>query len=79
MNKVMIIGLVLFLGLSYQAFAKAGIADDGLEFVLAIIGFLLLIAGFIAGIDYLIKNGKDLINRFKAFFKKKILTLRNSV
>jgi hypothetical protein len=74
----MLIWLVLLLGLSYQAFAKAGIADGGLEFLLAIVAFLLLVAGFFEGIDYLIKNGKGLFNRFKAYLKKKILTLRNS-
>jgi hypothetical protein len=78
MKKVMLIWLVLLLGLSYQAFAKAGIADGGLEFLLAIVAFLLLVAGFFEGIDYLIKNGKGLFNRFKAYLKKKILTLRNS-
>jgi len=79
MNKVMIIWLVLFLGLSYQAFAKAGVADGGFEFMLSIVGFLLLVAGLVAGIEYLIKNGKDLFNRFKAFLKKKIFIPRNSV
>lgn len=79
MKKVMIIGQVLFLGLSYQAFAKAGVADGGFEFMLAIAGFLLLVAGLFAGIEYLIKNGKNLFNRFKAFLKKKIFIPRNSV
>ena len=78
MKKVMFIWLVLLLGLSYQAFAKAGIADGGPEFVLTIAGFLLLVAGFLEGIDYLIKNGKGLFKRFRTFLKKKILTLRNS-
>jgi hypothetical protein len=75
MNKVILIGLVLFLGLSSQAYAKAGIANDGLEFVLALVGFLLLVAGFLKGTDYLMKNGKGLFNRVKAYFKKKIITL----
>jgi hypothetical protein len=79
MNKAMIIGLVLFLGLSCQAFAKAGVAGGGFEFMLAIVGFLLLLAGLFAGIDYLIKNGMNLFNRFKAFLKKKIFIPRNSV
>ena len=69
MNKVMIIGQVLFLGLSYQAFAKAGVADGGFEFMLTIVGFLLLLAGLFAGIEYLIKNGKNLFNSLKAFLK----------
>jgi hypothetical protein len=77
MNKVMIIGQVLILGLSYQAFAKAGIADGGLEFLLTIAAFLLLVAGFFEGIDYLIKNGKGLFKRIRTFLRKKMLTLRN--
>jgi hypothetical protein len=77
MNKVMIIGQVLFLELSYQAFAKAGVADGGFEFMLTIVGFLLLVTGLFAGIEYLIKNGRNLFNRFKAFFKKKILIHKN--
>jgi hypothetical protein len=79
MNKKMIIWLVLFLGLSSQAFAKAGIADGGFEFMLAIVGFLLLMTGLFAGIEYLMKNGKNLFNRFKAILIKKIFIHRNSV
>jgi hypothetical protein len=79
MNKRMIIGQVLFLGLSFQAFAKAGVADGGLELMLAIVGFLLLVAGLFAGIEYLLKNGRNLFNRFRAFLKKKIFIPRNSV
>ena len=75
----MIIGQVLFLGLSFQAYAKAGVADGGFEFMLTIIGFLLVVAGLFAGTEYLTKNGKNLFNRFKAFLKKKIFIPRNSV
>ena len=77
MNLVMLIGLVLFFGLSSQAFAKAGIANDGLEFVLTLVGFLLLVAGFLTGIDYLMKNGKGLFKRVKTYLKKKIKALRD--
>lgn len=79
MNKVKLTGLILFLGLSSQTFAKAGIADGGFEFMLTIVCFLLLVAGLFAALEYLIKNGKDLFNRFKAFLKKKIFIPRNSV
>ena len=78
MKKVMLIWQVLFLGLSYQAFAKAGVADGGLELMLTIVGFLLLVAGLFAGIEYLIKNGKGLFKRFRTFLRKKMLTLRDS-
>lgn len=69
----MIIWIYLFLGLSSQAFAKSGVADDEVEFVLAIAGFLLIVAGIYAGIEYLIRNGGDIFNRFKSFLKKRIL------
>ncbi len=74
----MLIWLVLILGLSCRALAKAGIADGGPEFVLTVIGFLLVVAGFIEGIDYLVKNGEGLFKRFRTFLRKKMLTLRNS-
>ena len=75
MNKIVFIGLVLFIGLSPQAFAKSGNANDGLEFVLALVGFLLLVAGILTGIDYLRKNGKGLICRIKVYLKKKVIGL----
>jgi hypothetical protein len=78
MKKVMLIWPVLFLGLSYKAFAKAGIADGGFEFIMAIVGFLLFIAGLLEGIDFLKKNGKGLFKRFRTFLRKKILIHRNS-
>ncbi len=78
MKKTILIWLVLLLGLSYQAFAKAGKASDENEFALAIVLFLLLVAGIFEGIDYLKKNGKTLLLRFRTFLRNKMLTLRNS-
>lgn len=77
MKKVMLMWPVLFLELPYQASAKAGIADGGLELMLTIVGFLLLVTGLITGMEYLIKNGRNLFNRFKESLKKKILIPRN--
>ena len=71
MNKVGFIWLVLFFGLSCPAFAKAGVANDEIEFVMAVIGFLLLLAGMTAAIEYLIKNGRGLFIRFRDFTKDK--------
>lgn len=62
MNKAVIILQVLFFGLSHQAFAKAGVADGSFLFILSIVVFLLLLEGLFAGIEYLIKNGRDLFN-----------------
>jgi hypothetical protein len=74
MKKAIMVGFVLFLGLSGQAFGKAGIADGGLKLILTLVGILLLLAGLLAGTDFLIKNRKNYISRFKVFLKKKILT-----
>lgn len=78
MKKIMLIWVVLFFGLSYQSVAKAGMASDEYEFFLIIIGFILLVAAFIEGIDYLKKNGKTLFLSFWTFLKNKILILRKS-
>ena len=74
MNKKAIIWSILFTGLSFQASAAAGYANDGLEFVLFLVGFLLLAAGFIEGINFLRKNWRVLAHRVKTFNKKKIIT-----
>lgn len=79
MHKMMIIWLVLFLGLTSQVNAKAGVADGGVEFLLTIVGFLLIIAGIDAGIEYLIRNGRDHFNQFKSFLKKRVVTTKKSV
>jgi len=76
MNKAILVWLVLFLGLSIQAYAKAGLADDEIEFYLAIVGFFTLSFGIGAGISYLIKNGRDLFNRFRAFLRKENFTAK---
>ena len=78
MKKILLIWLILLLGSSYQSFAKTGIASDEKEFVLTIIGFLLLVAGIFEGIGYLKKNGKTLFIRVRSFLRNKLLTLRNS-
>jgi hypothetical protein len=78
MKKTILIWLVLLLGLSYQSFAKTGMASDEKEFVLTIVVFLLLVAGIFKGIDYLKKNGKTLLLRFRTSLRNKMLTLRNS-
>jgi hypothetical protein len=72
MKKKVSCGLVLFAGISTQAFAAAGYAYDGLEFILVVAGFLLVLAGFLKGIDYIGKNGKMLMQRIRVFLKKKV-------
>jgi hypothetical protein len=74
MNKAIIVGFVLFLGLSGQASAKAGIADGGLQLILSLAGILLLVAGLLAGAEFLVKNRRNFVSRFKVFLKNKILS-----
>ena len=57
MKKALKIGAMLLIGLPSAAFAKSGIGSDALQFVLALAGVLLLLAGILKGIDYLTKNG----------------------
>ena len=71
MKRITLIWLVLFLGPCYQSFAKAGKASDEGEFVWALVGSLLLVAGILEGIDYLKKNGKGLFIKFQTFLRKK--------
>jgi site-specific recombinase len=41
--------------------------------MLFVAGFLLLLTGIIAGIDYLNKHGRMLFNRLRTFIRKKAL------
>ncbi|TRZ53756.1 hypothetical protein D4S03_01255 [bacterium] len=77
MKKIVLFGLVLFLGFSSQAFAAAGYANDGLKFTLGLVLVLLLFAGLLKGIDYLQKNGERLIHKFNTYLKKKYIKLLN--
>ena len=77
MKKQMFIILALILGLSYKSFAGTGGANDELEFLLAIIGFLLIILGLLTGGDYLRKNGKTLTFKAIASLKKMIISLKD--
>jgi hypothetical protein len=74
----MSLGVIFITGLSSQVFAAAGYAKDGPEFSLVLIGFLLLVAGVLRGIDYLSKNRKMLVHRVKIFIKKKVTFLTRS-
>ena len=76
MNKTLKIVSVLLLGLPVQTFAKSGIGSDSLQFVLALSGFLLLLAGVMKGIDWFTKNGKGLLQQVGAFLKRQYDTFR---
>jgi hypothetical protein len=72
MDKKATLGFIFLTGSSFPAFAGTGSANDGLEFLLFLMAFLLLVAGFLYGIDYLNRNGKELMHRVRAFIKKKM-------
>jgi len=77
MKKDLYLLLVLFMGLSSKSFAGTGSANDQIGFVLVILAFLSIIAGFFAGKDYLQKNGKTMARKAIAFIKKKIALFRS--
>ncbi len=56
--------------LSHEAFAAAGNAYDGLQFILLLAGILVLLAALLWGIDQLRKNGRMLMVRLKGFLRK---------
>ena len=77
MKKRMFIIIALILGLSYGSFAGTGGANDGLDFFLVIIGFLLISSGLLTGVDYLIKNGKTLIYNAITVLEKMVIILKD--
>ena len=77
MEKVTFTFLTFFIGISSKSFASAGYASDQIEFVGVLLGFLLLIAGLLAGKDFIRKNGKSLAHKTINFIKKEITVLRS--
>jgi len=77
MKKEVSMTIFLLLGLSFRSFAGTGNVNDGLEFLLVIIGILLIILGLLTGGDYLRKNGKTLIFKAIASLKKMIISLKD--
>jgi hypothetical protein len=69
MKKKILVSYVLIGGLVNHAFASKGYANDGLEFLAVIAGFLLILAGIMEGIDYLHRNWHELLHRAETFLK----------
>jgi len=63
MKKILIILPALFSVSVTKTFAAFGNARDGDLFAVILIGFLLLVAGILSGIDFLRKNRKQLIEK----------------
>jgi high-affinity Fe2+/Pb2+ permease len=74
-KEVLIIAFIL--GVSFKSFAGTGNANDGIEFLVIIVGLLLVVFGLLNGVDYLRKNGKTMIYKALSFLKEKITLLRN--
>jgi len=72
MKKKELMLALLLTGLASKAFASAGHATDSLEFLLVILGFLLVVAGLLHGTNYLRKNGKRMIRNVSVFFRKQV-------
>jgi hypothetical protein len=61
MKRKVFLVVSLLGGLSSPVLASAGYAYDGLEFILVLAGFMLLLAAILKGADYLGKNGRALV------------------
>ncbi len=63
MKKGVLIVSFLITGLSSQSYASKGYAHDGLNFMLAVAGLFLVIAGLLSAINFLKRNGRTLVHR----------------
>ena len=79
MKKEVLIVIVLLSVLSFKSYARTGTASDEFEFLLAIVGLLLVILGLFIGIDYMKKNGKTTIHKSISFFSEKVALLRKYI
>lgn len=79
MKKEKLIVIALLSVLSFKSYAGTGTASDEFEFLLAILGLLLIILGLLYGIDYMKKNGKTIIYKSISFLNEKVTLLRNYV
>ena len=79
MKKEVSMTIFLLLGLSFRSFAGTGNVNDGLEFLLVIIGLLITLLGIFSGVDYLRKNRKTIFYNAMSFLDKMISFLRNYI
>ena len=77
MKKGIQIVLALVIGLPFQSLAKAGLATDGLQFILALAGILLLVAALLKGTDYLFRNGRRIFIRAGYLIKRIAFSIRS--
>ena len=68
MKKKIVCFLFLIAGFAWPAFAAAGYANDGLEFLLVLAGFLLVLAGILEGIELLVRKRKNILHCLTGFF-----------
>ena len=79
MKKEKLIVLALLTVASFKSYARTGRASDELEFLLAIIGLLIIALVLFSGIDYLKKNGKTIIHKSISFLNEKFTLLINHI
>jgi hypothetical protein len=79
MKKEVSMTIFLLLGLSFRSFAGTGNVNDGLEFLLVIIGLLITLLSILSGVDYLRKNRKTMFYNAMSFLDKMISFLRNYI
>jgi len=79
MKKKILVSLVLLNALFYKTFAATGNASDGLEGLLVIIGFLLIVTGLLYVTDYLRKNGKKVIKKVFTCSKRIVKAIGNKI
>ncbi len=77
MKKAVFVLTVLTVGISSESFASKGYASDGLMLMMAVAGFLLVVAAILKVTDYLRMNGRTLIHASVTWIRQKITYLRD--
>ena len=75
MKKGILVSFILVFALSLKSFASAGYANDELEFLIVIVGVLLIVAVILDLKDIYKKNGRSIILKGLRALKKKIILL----
>jgi hypothetical protein len=77
MKKMLFLMSILTIGISSESYASKGYANDGLMLMLAVAGFLLVIAAILKATNYLRKNGRSMIRTAVTWTWRKIACLRD--
>lgn len=77
MKKLIFITIALVLGFSFESFAATGNANDGFQFIVVVIGFLLILVGLLTGTDYLKNNGRKIVYKGISLLRKMIIMIKD--